>query len=605
MHYIMRKYVGEYRRCAESDKCDITFIALQMNNYDEGASTVTEKQMLLSVQDDILIPLAKKTADYLKPFFAEPLIIENGFCEDSLLYFSIDGTAVQNGYLLKKEGNTLYITGSSLTQTVRGVYSFLEKIAGIRMYTKDILRYEKNELIIPDGTDIEYHPTFEYTDTDWLSPKDCEYSLFNGLNGAAYRDIPEEFGSAVGYISGFGHTLTNQFCDSDKYFKEHPEYFALRHGKRKPLQLCLSNPEVLEIVSHEVFDLLKEKHDPTKALQIVSLTQHDNIAFCTCEKCRALDRKYHSHAGSLLVFVNEIAGRVKKAGYDNVAIDTFAYRYTRTPPEGIVPEDNVIIRLCSIECCFSHALDAADCKTNAEFMKDLRGWSAICDRIYIWDYSTNYCNYVGLFPNFGVLQRNMQIFAENHVKGVYEEGNYSMTAEGEFGELRSFLLSKLLQDPDMNFNAERKSFTEAYYGEASGDILGFLDLITENASSRHLGIYQSMKATMKLSGKQIAYAEKLWSNAKEKTDGRSHNNVLASEISWRWWKKGNHIGEFSSLLSRKKQKEQLLSDIRAAGIERLMEVGEFRSMCVSIFQDWYFKAYPLVSGVLKQLYSVR
>ena len=567
---------------------------------------MAEKQIILSVQNDSLLPLAEKTAEYLKPFFTEPLVVKSGYNEASLLYFSIDGAAVQNGYILKKEDGTLHITGSSLAQTVRGGYAFLEKIAGIRMYTKDIIRYEKDELIIPDDTCIEYHPAFEYTDTDWLSPTDREYSLFNGLNGAAYREIPAEFGSTVDYISGFGHTLTNQFCSAEKYFKEHPEYFTLRNGKRKNLQLCLSNPEVLEIVSDEVFKLLREKHDPAKPLQIVSLTQNDNIAYCTCEKCRAIDRKYHSHAGSMLAFTNEIAERVKKAGYDNVAIDTFAYRYTRTPPVGIVPEDNVIIRLCSIECCFSHTFDDPNCKTNVEFMKDLLGWSAICDRIYIWDYSTNYCNYVGLFPNFGVLQRNMQLFAENHVKGVYEEGNYSMTAEGEFGELRSFLLSKLLQDPEIDFDKERLSFIEAYYGKAAEDISDFLDLITENAPSRHLGIYQSMKATLKLSKAQTAHAEKLWSGAKEKTEGQAaHKNVLASEISWRWWKMGNHIGEFSSLLSRGKQKEQLLRDIKSAGIERLMEVGEFRSMCVSVFQDWYFRAYPLVSGVLKLLYAVR
>ena len=37
-------------------------------------------------------------------------------------------------------------------------------------------------------------------------------------------------------------------------------------------------------------------------------------------------------------------------------MDTLAYRYTRQAPKTIKPADNVIIRLCSIECCFSHPL---------------------------------------------------------------------------------------------------------------------------------------------------------------------------------------------------------------------------------------------------------
>ena len=45
----------------------------------------------------------------------------------------------------------------------------------------------------------------------------------------------------------------------------------------------------------------------------------------------------------------------KSKGYDNVAIDTFAYRYTRTVPNGIVPEDNVIVRLRSIDIITENA----------------------------------------------------------------------------------------------------------------------------------------------------------------------------------------------------------------------------------------------------------
>ena len=566
---------------------------------------MSEKPLVLSVQDESLVPLAEKIADYLRRFFPDPVAVENGLREGALLHFLIDGESVQNGYLLKKEGGTLFITGSSLAQTVRGGYAFLEKIAGIRMYTKDLIRCEKAELTVPDDVAIEYHPPFEYATTDWLSPKDCEYALFNGLNGAQYQKIPEEFGSAVDYISGFGHTLASQFCSRKKYFEEHPEYFALRNGKRKPLQLCLSHPDVLEIVSREVFDLLAEKHDAASPLQILSLTQSDNIAFCTCGKCREIDRRHRSHAGTMLTFVNEIARRVKRAGYDNVAIDTFAYRYTRTPPVDLIPEDNVIVRLCSIECCFSHPLDDENCRTNAAFMRDFRGWSAICSRIYIWDYCTNFCNYVGPFPNFGVLQRNMQTFAANRVKGVYEEGNYMMTAEGEFGELRAFLLSKLLQDPDMDFDAALRDFTDAYYGEGAQEIREFLRMITENAPSRHLGIYQSMKATLELSAEQIACADRLWETAKAKTAGQARKNVRASEISWRWWKMANRAGEFSNPVFYRNQKAFLLRDIEGARIERLMEVGEFRSRCVSVFQDWYFKAYPLVNGVINRLYAVR
>ena len=82
----------------------------------------------------------------------------------------------------------------------------------------------------------------------------------------------------------------------------------------------------------------------------MSLTQHDNQKYCECENCKALDEANGSHAGTMITFVNTVAERVKAAGdYDNVVFDTFAYQYTRKAPTAVVPREDVIVRLCSIE----------------------------------------------------------------------------------------------------------------------------------------------------------------------------------------------------------------------------------------------------------------
>ncbi len=83
--------------------------------------------------------------------------------------------------------------------------------------------------------------------------------------------------------------------------------------------------------------------------RIVSLTQHDNQDYCVCDECKALDAYEGSHSGTMIHFVNAVADAVKDE-FPNVAIDTFAYQYTRKPPKHVVPRDNVIVRLCSIEC---------------------------------------------------------------------------------------------------------------------------------------------------------------------------------------------------------------------------------------------------------------
>jgi len=555
------------------------------------------------IASDNLKTAADKFADYIQKITGFLPYVVSSTRSDDFIKVTIDRNEIESGYTTVCKNGDIYITGSSLQWAVRGMYGFLQKFGGIEMYTSKLTVYKNSEIKVPADLNEKYVPYFEYTDTDWLSPCDVEYSLFNGLNSGEYRSIPDEMGGDVEYISGFAHTLGGEFCSREKYYEEHPEYFAKFCGVSTSNQLCLSNPEVYEIVRDEVFALLKEKHNPAEDLQIISLTQGDNVTYCNCKKCRETDHKYGSHAGTMLEFINAIARDVKAAGYDNVAIDTFAYRYTRTPPKGIVPEDNVIIRLCSIECCFTHAFDDETCKTNVEFMRDLEGWSKICNRIYIWDYCTNFSNFVGLFPNFGVLQRNMQIFYEHNVKGVYEEGNYAMKSESEFGELRSYLISKLLQNPYCDYEGLMKEFNSVYYGDGAPYIDEFLEIITNNAPQKHLGIYELQENTLSLSLKEIKHCDELWEKAEAATSGEQNYNVRCSEQSWRWWKMRNHASEFMNPITYKQNKTELENDIINSGTERFYEVEASRAYFNSILQSLYFKAYGIVSIVLKIFYS--
>lgn len=471
-----------------------------------------------------------------------------------------------NGYVIETFENEVSIKGSGTRGVIHGVYAFLEKYAGCDWYTSTLYSIPKNEeLAIPAGEKTEYKPFFEYTDTDWVSPTDVEYSLANGLNGSPYRTIPDELGGTVEYISWFCHTLARQFCSKETYFESHPEYFALHDGKRQDEQLCLTNEDVYNLILGEVMALLKEKHDPEKSLQIISLTQGDSgedAKMCQCDNCKAIDDENGSHSGTMINFVNRIAREVKAAGYDNVAIDTFAYRYTRKAPSKVKPEDNVIVRLCTIECCFAHALDDASCEENVELMSDLSDWSKICERIYVWDYATNYAHTLGIFPDFGVLQRNVQVFYENNVVGVYEEGNYYMKkCDGEFGELRSYLLSKLMQNPYIDYSAYMNEFLEAYYGKGWKNIRSFLDMTAEKPvlQGEHLRIYVTMYETLDFDKEDIEKADLLWENAKAGAENDTFlQRIRRSEICWRYWKAYNKYN--------KAEAEKLIADIKDFGI---------------------------------------
>ncbi len=486
-----------------------------------------------------------------------------------------------DGIYISITEDRVVLSGGRMRGTLYAVYTFLEECFGCRWYTENITvipNLKKVEL--PTKYECEYVPAFTFRETDWLSPnrsQNREYSYANKLNGGVYRDLSVEEGTTVDYAGSFAHTLTNQFCKVNEYFEKNPELYAMNAaGKRVPEQLCLTNPETLRIVTDEVLSMLKE--DPT--VEIVSITQHDNQEYCVCKNCKALDKKEGSHSGTMITFVNEIAKAVEEAGYKNVFIDTFAYLYTRKPPKTVTPRDNVIVRLCSIECCFAHALDDEKCDQNVDFCEDIVKWSQICRNLHIWDYTTNYSNYTGPFPNFGVMQDNARFFRDHNVIGVYEEGNYTARqSDGEFAELRAYLLSKLMWNPDTDYEREMNGFLKAYYGEESWKyVREYIDMTTKNTGNcgRHMNIYRSMtdKGVLDITIAEREYIDALWENAKAKA--KDENELLRigkSEISWRYWKACNNLDEYCILRpeTRRNANEQLYNDMKKFKITRLHE----------------------------------
>ncbi|NMP37628.1 MAG: DUF4838 domain-containing protein [Clostridiales bacterium] len=473
-------------------------------------------------------------------------------------------------------GKKLVIAGGEKRGTLYSVYTFLEEVLDCHWYTSELIIIpESAKVEIPAELNTVQLPSLEYRETDWISPRDVEYSMANKLNSNIYRYLSEENGGTVGYSGSFAHTLTTHFVSSEKYFDSHPEYYALRDGERVPEQLCLTNPDVLEIIIEEVRAQLRS--DPNK--QIVSLTQHDNQKYCTCENCAAIDEAEGSHSGTMITFINAVADAIKDE-FPKIAVDTFAYQYTRKPPKTVKPRENVIVRLCSIECCFAHSLSNKDCEKNAEFCKDLEGWSQICNRLYVWDYTTNYACYLAPFSNFKVMQDNMRFFVKNNVVGIYEEGNYTASqCDAEFAELRAYLLSKLLWNPNVDYLAEMNAFLKAYYGDGWQYIREYIDMTSEHTGTNgnHMGIYEHLcsEGMLSMTDNEIAYCDDLWENAKALAQTPEMlENVKRSEMSWRLWKSANQKAEFSRTQLPSKWKganEDLYNDYIELGVVRYSE----------------------------------
>lgn len=377
-----------------------------------------------------------------------------------------------DGYAFLEENGKVYITGNCTAGTVYGVYTFMENYFGVRFYTEDYTYVRDNPIVrIPAGYSEIYSPALIMRDSFWYDLSQSR-PLANRLKDNSEYNPDLEGG--ISYAGSFVHTLA-----------------ALTNTKHEiGKQPCLTDEKVYQTVLANVRAWLRSHPNAN----IISVSQNDSAAEhlgCQCANCKAIDEREGTPMGSLLTFVNRIANDIKDE-YPNVYVDTLAYRYTRQAPKTIKPADNVIIRLCSIECCFTHALSEA-CIYNTSFRKDIEAWSAICDNLYIWDYTYNAETYFTFFPNFDVLCDNVKFYKEHNVKGVFLEGQ-QVSVSGEFAELRSYLLAKLLWDPDMTedeYYAHMDEFMQYYYGPGWVKIKEYMQAMTAHAIARntHVGIF--------------------------------------------------------------------------------------------------------------------
>ena len=379
---------------------------------------------------------------------------------------------------IEVQNEILWIDGGK-RGIIYGAYELLEQL-GCRFFAEDCEVLPKaDELTVPADLKVSQKPVFEYRCSSWrgVNAKTAPKMRINACN---LEPIPESWGGGLDY-QGFVHTL-GDLSEMEKI-----------NGEYTDRQPCLTDEKVFQNVVKNLRKKMQEK--PNAA--IASVSQNDSHEWgrgCTCEKCKALDDAEGTPMGSLLPFVNRVAEEMESE-YPNLAIDTLAYRYTRKAPATLKSRHNVIVRLCSIECCFSHPI--AECNASTDKVEDgsfadcLREWANHCNRIYIWDYTTNFQSYHNCFPNFNVLRQNVRFFAENNVRGVFEQGD-QQTINGEFGPLRTYLLTKLLWDPYMSeetYQNHINEFMAGYYGAGWKNIRRFFDRLHAAAKDVHFGIY--------------------------------------------------------------------------------------------------------------------
>lgn len=396
---------------------------------------------------------------------------------------AVNPEASDDSFTWCSAGGDIILWGGATRGTLYSVYSFLEEELGVRWYTSTVsvapkaIKYTFKALDHSESPSIRVRDDFYFdvlTNLDFSGKLRNNHMPLVGRDGEAIPLSAERF---------WGIHTFDMMVPPSVYMAEHPEYYSLRDGEREKgyTQLCLSNPDVLKITIENMRKFMRENPD----YRIYSLTQNDNIHYCECHECQAIADQYGGQSGLMIWFVNQVADAIKDEFPDKY-IGTFAYQYTRGVPENIAPRENVVVRLCSIECCLMHNYD--ECEQNKEFLEDMEGWSAIAPHLYIWDYTTAFTQYSLPVPNFKTLKPHIQDFVANNAIGIMEEGDYQTNC-GEFNELKTYILAKLMWNSKADVDVIIKDFTDGYYGPAGKYIREYIEY--SDSSLRREGIHMN------------------------------------------------------------------------------------------------------------------
>ncbi len=425
-----------------------------------------------------------------------------------------------DGYKLEIKPEGIYIVGKTDDAARNGIYDFLETHLEC-MY------------VSPENTYVPIFPTVKLALEEktvnptitWRKVYQFE-SLLNGwyerlkMNGTVVKEgennmeLYNEWGTWC--HSSF------EFVPPEKYFDEHPEYYAKFLGKRRyqfnvlgrtfPTHLCYTNEEVYQIAEAELVKRI-EANPEVKFWDFSIMDTY--FATCRCKECKKFNKEAGSEMGTLLAFLNRLADAIRD-DYPDVYLSTLAYQRVKNPPKNMKCAPNLCINVCAFPGTQSYPYSTeGGIKASREFAERVVEWGKICDNILVWDYVVNFTHLKLPFPNFEFQKENLEFYLENNIRFVFHQG--SREPMDENAEMRTYLLSRQLWDKDVDLLALAKKYVAVVYGDAAGLVEEYMD--TANAamieSGADLSLYDSPKKhkngylAPKLTDKYLELTEKM------------------------------------------------------------------------------------------------
>ena len=416
-------------------------------------------------------------------------------------------------YVIRADADGLFILGRSDRGTIYGTYDFLRRYVGCRWIMPGPLGE-----IVPrvadvrvEVGDIEEEPAFRFRiAAGFRDEAYLDWAIKNRLQIWDHR--PERWADPQmakrgGFVKGTMHHAFDTIVPEEEYFAAHPEYFGLIGDKRvagRGSQLCVSNPEVVKIVTQAALRYFDEHPQAS----FFSLCPNDNQNWCQCAECKAYDtetmerwgRQYPVVSDRYFAFVNKVAEAVARS-HPGKLLYTFAYQNYTWPPRKHMPRDNVIVSLCHmVPACYSHPLTRVDCPQNVQFNSLVSGWAEAHQNMWYYAYTCKSMWEQMPWPIARRLAQDIRRLDQAGFQGFYSQGSQRLW--GQLG-INFRLMAPLLWDPQTDPEAVLQEYFALAFGPAAEPMRAFYAALEEGFSAPEVHVHHEAD----LWGPQVLTAE--------------------------------------------------------------------------------------------------
>ncbi|MEI6499524.1 MAG: DUF4838 domain-containing protein, partial [Armatimonadota bacterium] len=400
-------------------------------------------------------------------------------------------------WLMKVAGGNVYLTGGSGDGFLCAVHHFLEDVVGVRWWNAFEEFIPAKPTLSVDELEVRKQPAFRirfnFIPYDRPPKQGARESMYLLRNRCEYWYSPHPDGDFTwnyefrSMSMPWGHALLSMVPPAQ--FAAHPDWFAQIDGKRTTSanDLCLSS----EGARRYAAESLKNNINISRASNaekgvpgpfVFSLGREDNAEWCQCAVCQKAIAT-SSQTDLMLEFVNSVAAEVGQQ-FPDALISFLAYQGVAAPPQRVKPLPNVVPLYCTEGVNEARSLSDP---SNAGALAAIKSWRAVSKDVMFWVYRRTFQRFHGSYgssngydfasPNVLAFGSDLRLLHSLGALGMFNEHEDNLTQD--LRDMKSWLLAKLMEDPEQDETKLQDAFLNGYYGAAAPAIRRYLTALAK------------------------------------------------------------------------------------------------------------------------------